>query len=425
MADAVDIEARLPGVWSAVRAGRVEAWVARKIAAATSDLSEEKAHWVDAAVADVVGSLPPGRLLDSRGRTRGRVRPGTGRQKGGGGRERPIGVDEPARRPWQPHARGARRQCRRTPLPWDDRPPGPPAPRSRRRRAWTVDRPAARGCRRTARQPAGSPEADDRRRGERMRRPGGRCDPRRPTEQGAARGGRLPPPDPRLTSGQRRRPGRRARCAHSPAAGRGAGPPPDQPAAGDRPQRGNGRGLLRGIRGDRRAAPALQAGRRVSVRVLDQSQARPGPHDPLRRAWAARSDRGTQPRQDDATSPPHQDPWWLAGGATSRSVHLDHTPRPGLHHRRHRDTRAQGEVGPTATSTGQPRPDRYRRHHDYQPHRRPARHRHHGHRHDPQRREGRNPRPRRGTAAARRPSPWRTWPRWPTAWRRPWMAPTS
>ncbi len=63
MADAVDIEARLPGVWSAVRAGRVEAWVARKIAAATSDLSEEKAHWVDAAVADVVGSLPPGRLL--------------------------------------------------------------------------------------------------------------------------------------------------------------------------------------------------------------------------------------------------------------------------------------------------------------------------------------------------------------------------
>ena len=63
MADAVDIEARLPQTWSALAEGRLEVWVARKIAAATSDLSEDQARWVDAAVADVLGTLPIGRLL--------------------------------------------------------------------------------------------------------------------------------------------------------------------------------------------------------------------------------------------------------------------------------------------------------------------------------------------------------------------------
>ena len=37
--------------------------MARKVAAATADLSDEQARWVDAAVADVIGTLPPGRLL--------------------------------------------------------------------------------------------------------------------------------------------------------------------------------------------------------------------------------------------------------------------------------------------------------------------------------------------------------------------------
>lgn len=63
MADAVDIDARLPRTWGALGAGRLELWVARKIAAATSGLSEEHAGWVDAAIADVLGTLPPGRLL--------------------------------------------------------------------------------------------------------------------------------------------------------------------------------------------------------------------------------------------------------------------------------------------------------------------------------------------------------------------------
>ncbi len=63
MADAVDIEARLPSTWLSLAAGRLEVWVARKIAAATSALTDEQARWVDAAVADVLATLPPGRLL--------------------------------------------------------------------------------------------------------------------------------------------------------------------------------------------------------------------------------------------------------------------------------------------------------------------------------------------------------------------------
>ncbi len=64
MADAVDIHDRLPQLWTAADIGRVEVWVARKIATATADLSDEQARWVDAAIAEVVTTLPPGRLLD-------------------------------------------------------------------------------------------------------------------------------------------------------------------------------------------------------------------------------------------------------------------------------------------------------------------------------------------------------------------------
>ena len=63
MADAVDIAARLPHVWAALEEARMDAWVARKIASATSDLTDDRALWVDAVVADLLGSLPTGRLL--------------------------------------------------------------------------------------------------------------------------------------------------------------------------------------------------------------------------------------------------------------------------------------------------------------------------------------------------------------------------
>ena len=63
MADAVDLHDRLPDLWQSTRSGRVEVWVARKIATATHDLSDEQARWVDSVISDVVGTLPPGRLL--------------------------------------------------------------------------------------------------------------------------------------------------------------------------------------------------------------------------------------------------------------------------------------------------------------------------------------------------------------------------
>ena len=63
MADALDLVDRLPYVWAALDAGRLEDWVGRKIAQATRELRHDQALWVDAALADVLGSLPPGRLL--------------------------------------------------------------------------------------------------------------------------------------------------------------------------------------------------------------------------------------------------------------------------------------------------------------------------------------------------------------------------
>ena len=63
LADAVDIYDRLPHLWAALSVGRVEVWVARKIAAATTDLTDDQARWVDTTVAEVVATLPPARLL--------------------------------------------------------------------------------------------------------------------------------------------------------------------------------------------------------------------------------------------------------------------------------------------------------------------------------------------------------------------------
>ncbi len=63
MADAVDIQLRLPSVWQALAEGRLELWVARKIASATRDLAEDRAHHVDGSITDLLGTLPTGRLL--------------------------------------------------------------------------------------------------------------------------------------------------------------------------------------------------------------------------------------------------------------------------------------------------------------------------------------------------------------------------
>ncbi|ROR92937.1 DUF222 domain-containing protein [Nocardioides aurantiacus] len=64
MADAVDLEARLPQSWAALQAGEVELWVARKVATATRDLAPDAATHVDDAIAPLLPTLPTGRLLD-------------------------------------------------------------------------------------------------------------------------------------------------------------------------------------------------------------------------------------------------------------------------------------------------------------------------------------------------------------------------
>jgi hypothetical protein len=63
MGHAVDIEARLPAVWTALAELRLEVWVARKAADLTALLTVEQARSVDAQVVDKLGIVPPGRLL--------------------------------------------------------------------------------------------------------------------------------------------------------------------------------------------------------------------------------------------------------------------------------------------------------------------------------------------------------------------------
>ncbi len=88
MADAVDIHDRLPSFWAVLAAGRAEVWVARKAVAATADLTDERARWVDAAIAEVIGTLPPESSARARRGPGGRGRPGPGRPQGRARRHR-------------------------------------------------------------------------------------------------------------------------------------------------------------------------------------------------------------------------------------------------------------------------------------------------------------------------------------------------
>ncbi len=60
--DALDLRHRLPQIWAAALAGRVPAYQARRIAAATRHLSVEQAGWVDAQLAPSLGAVSCGRL---------------------------------------------------------------------------------------------------------------------------------------------------------------------------------------------------------------------------------------------------------------------------------------------------------------------------------------------------------------------------
>ena len=60
--DALDLRHRLRQIWAAALAGRVPAYQARRIAAATRHLSIEQAGWVDAQLAPSLGAVSWGRL---------------------------------------------------------------------------------------------------------------------------------------------------------------------------------------------------------------------------------------------------------------------------------------------------------------------------------------------------------------------------
>jgi hypothetical protein len=60
--DALDLRHRLPQIWAAALGGRVPAYQARRIAAATRHLSVEQAGWVDAQLAPSLGAVSCGRL---------------------------------------------------------------------------------------------------------------------------------------------------------------------------------------------------------------------------------------------------------------------------------------------------------------------------------------------------------------------------
>jgi hypothetical protein len=60
--DALDLQHRLRLIWAAVLAGQVPAYQARRIAAATRNLTAEQAGWVDGQLAPSLGAVSSGRL---------------------------------------------------------------------------------------------------------------------------------------------------------------------------------------------------------------------------------------------------------------------------------------------------------------------------------------------------------------------------
>jgi hypothetical protein len=63
MADTLDLVHRLPRCWTQVQHLACEAWVARKVARLTHDLTVDQADLVDQAIAHLLGTQAPGRVL--------------------------------------------------------------------------------------------------------------------------------------------------------------------------------------------------------------------------------------------------------------------------------------------------------------------------------------------------------------------------
>ncbi len=64
MADALDLRHRLPRTWAVVLTGQCEVWVARRVAAMSRRLSEDRVGLVDAAVAPSLAGDSPSRVLE-------------------------------------------------------------------------------------------------------------------------------------------------------------------------------------------------------------------------------------------------------------------------------------------------------------------------------------------------------------------------
>jgi len=64
MADVLDLRHRLPRCWMVFRAGDCDAWVVRRVASMSRHLTRAQAAQVDDAVAEVLPSQSPGRVLD-------------------------------------------------------------------------------------------------------------------------------------------------------------------------------------------------------------------------------------------------------------------------------------------------------------------------------------------------------------------------
>lgn len=64
MADALDLRHRLPLIWSRVRRGECEPWIARKVASMSRQLDQFQVRTVDGAVADAITGESPARVLE-------------------------------------------------------------------------------------------------------------------------------------------------------------------------------------------------------------------------------------------------------------------------------------------------------------------------------------------------------------------------
>ena len=335
VADGLDLRHRLPELYAAVREGRCDLWVARKVASMTRNLDQQAAAAVDRAVADAVDQGPGQAAGDHRGEgDRGRHRAGPGRA--GGRTTPPLRRGHPHRRARAAHRDrpgGARRRglAGRDPGPGRRRPGRPPRP---------DPRPARRRHPRRAPLGRAGLAGPPRRRRRAARRPGPAPRPRR--EDPTTRSCTCTCTKRRSTRERRRGAGRGDRAAAPRRARPAPRPRPDHPGPGHRPGHQRLGQRLRTPRVGQDPHPATHHRRRVPPRPDDQPQDRHGPPRPLRPPRPTRTDRRPQRRPTGTPTSPRQDPPGLPQQtARSGPLPLAQPQRPPTPRRQHRHPRAR------------------------------------------------------------------------------------